>query len=66
MHRSLGDDSAAVEILPGAVIIDLATVDLASLTADELRDAFVEAQAQGDEAELEVEDLLGDLDLSPL
>lgn len=66
MHRDLGDDSAAVEILPGAVIVGLATVDLASLTADELRDAFAEAQAQGDEAALDVEDLLGDLDISPL
>lgn len=60
------NDGGGIEIVPGAVVVDLNAVDLDTLSADDLRDAFEESEAQERDGELDAEDLLGDLDLNPL
>lgn len=64
LESSKNDDG--IEILPGAVVVDMSVVDVHSLSVEDLRDAFDEAGAQAVEAELGPEDILGDLDLNPL
>jgi hypothetical protein len=59
-------DGTGIEIGPGVVVVDLAAVDLSTLTPQAFREAFSEAAAQQQDDELDVEDVLGDLDLSPL
>jgi len=65
-RTSVQDGDPGIEILPGAVIVDLSKVDLSRLTIDELRAAFEESVAQMDDAERSLEDVLGGLDINPL
>ena len=59
-------EASAIEIAPGVVTVRLDGVDLSSLTTGELRAAFDDAEAQHEEASLAPDEVLGDLDLSPL
>lgn len=61
-----GDEGSAIEIVPGVVTVRLDRVDLSSLTAGDLQAAFDDAEAQHEEASLTPDEVLGDLDLSPL
>jgi len=66
-HPSTTDhDGPGITILPGAVVVDMAAVDVLALTPADLREAFDESAAQLAEAELSAEDLLGNLDINPL
>ncbi len=55
-----------IEIGPGVVVVDLRVSRPDTITPDDLRDAFAEALAQADEADLSPLDQLGDLDIHPL
>jgi len=66
MAGLISPDDDGIEILPGAVVVDMTVVDVRTLSVGDLRDAFDEAEAQAAEAELGPEDILGDLDLNPL
>jgi hypothetical protein len=61
-----GGEGVGIEILPGVVSIRLDRVDLSGLTTVDLRAAFDDAEAQHEEASLAPDEVLGDLDLSPL
>jgi len=61
-----GGEADAIEIVPGVVTVRLDRVDLSSLTAGDLRAAFDDAEAQHEQASLAPDEVLGDLDLSPL
>lgn len=65
-RAAIDTDDTGMEILPGVVCVDLAVVDLDTMTVDDLRDAMAEANAQGAEADLDHEQLLGDFDINPL
>lgn len=59
-------DGTGMEIIPGAVVVDLARTNARSITVSALREAFEEAERQAAEEALDPEDVLGDLDFSPL
>jgi len=63
---SITDDDTGIEIAPGVVLVDLTVADISSMTADDLRAAMDEAEAQEHASNLAAEELLGDLDLNPL
>lgn len=64
-HTDRHDDTG-IEIMPGVVVVDLAIADVSTLSPSMLRAAFNEAEVQAAEEAMDVEDVLGDLDLNPL
>jgi hypothetical protein len=59
------DRDTGIEILPGVVSVDLTVADVGRMTVDDLREAMEEAAAQENEADLDPEEILGGLDISP-
>lgn len=60
------NDGAGIDIRPGLVVVDLATVDLRTLTRDDLADCFEDATGQLREKETHPLDDVGDIDNWPL